>query len=30
MKKVWQFVLAFTLAMTVCFAQDVVSIIHGR
>lgn len=29
MKRLSQVILAFTLAMTVCFAQDVVSIIHG-
>lgn len=29
MKRLWQLTLAFTLGMTVCVAQDVVSVIHG-
>lgn len=29
MKRLWRLIPAFTLAVTVCVAQDVVSIIHG-
>jgi hypothetical protein len=29
MKRLWQLILALTLGLTVCVAQDVVSIVHG-
>jgi len=29
MKKLWQLILVSTLGLTVCLAQDVVSIVHG-